>query len=68
MHVDEHRCPRCGQPNACALARGDAHECWCTRVVFAPEALAAIPEAARNRACLCAACATAKPPAGAPRT
>jgi hypothetical protein len=54
-------CPLCGQPNQCAMAQreGDSAPvpCWCTNVVFTAELLQRIPEAARNKACVCQACA-----------
>jgi hypothetical protein len=42
--------------------------CWCTQVDFGGELLARVPAAARERACICAACATglAPPPPHAP--
>jgi len=57
-------CPLCGQPNQCAmeveLATGiQQPPCWCTQVQFTPELLGRIPEAARDKACICAACVQA---------
>jgi hypothetical protein len=37
--------------------------CWCTRVDFSPELLERVPEAARDRACICAHCAGGARPA-----
>lgn len=57
--LDPCRCPLCGQPNACAMARpGQAASgpCWCTLVKFTADLLKQVPEAARNKACICAAC------------
>jgi hypothetical protein len=55
-------CPLCGQPNQCAMEQreGDTAPvpCWCTTAVFSAELLQRIPEAARNKACVCQACAT----------
>jgi len=53
-------CPLCGGPNDCAPARTGSFDepCWCTSVAIDPAALARIPEAARNEACLCRRCAT----------
>jgi hypothetical protein len=56
-------CPLCGQPNRCAMevARetGVAQPpCWCASVQFEPALLAQIPAEARDRACVCHACAT----------
>ncbi len=55
-------CPLCGQANACAMeiARSSGLEqtpCWCTQVSFSPALLARVPLAARDLACVCAACA-----------
>jgi hypothetical protein len=55
-------CPLCGQPNQCAMeierATGIPQEsCWCTHVTFPPTLLNQIPDEARNKACVCAACA-----------
>jgi len=62
--VDPCRCPVCGQPNACALATPQAGAaatgpCWCTRVHFSAHLLQQVPEAARHKACICAACVAA---------
>lgn len=53
-------CPLCGGPNACAPAACGSFEvdCWCRSVSIDAARLAAVPEAARGRACLCRACAT----------
>ncbi|MDP4613444.1 MAG: cysteine-rich CWC family protein [Limnohabitans sp.] len=59
--LDPCRCPLCGQPNACAMASPSTEAaasgpCWCTRVQFSADLLKQVPEAARNKACICAAC------------
>ncbi|PUE40592.1 cysteine-rich CWC family protein [Limnohabitans sp. Bal53] len=62
--LDPCRCPLCGMPNACAMACGDqvaTGPCWCTRVQFSADLLAQVPEAARNRSCICQRCATPEP-------
>ena len=56
------RCPLCGEPNRCAMeierATGQSQPpCWCTKVDFGADLLAQVPEVARGRACICAACA-----------
>ena len=33
-----------------------AEPCWCTRVHFSADLLNQVPQTARNRACICAAC------------
>jgi hypothetical protein len=65
---DPRHCPLCGQANGCAMetARATGQQqppCWCTQVGFNREVLAQIPAAARGKACVCQACATAKVPA-----
>jgi len=62
--IDPGRCPLCGQPNVCAIEKqrisGQPQPpCWCTAVNIAPALLARVPAAARQRACVCAACALA---------
>jgi hypothetical protein len=49
-------CPICGSENDCGLAAGDS-TCWCFTAAIPPAALERIPDAARNRRCICAACA-----------
>ena len=70
--IDPCCCPLCGQPNACAMATPQtatqgaeavhAGPCWCTRVHFSADLLKQVPEAARNKACICAACVAASEP------
>ena len=62
--LDPCHCPLCGQPNACAMATPNtgaaaSSPCWCTLVQFSADLLKQVPEAARNKACICAACVTA---------
>ena len=61
---DPDLCPVCGQPNSCAMAAQDtssalenAPPCWCTRVHFSAGLLQQVPEAAKNKACICQRCA-----------
>lgn len=58
--IPAHRCPLCGGPNGCAVARAGTFDapCWCSEVRVSPAALAALPAAAKGRACLCRDCAT----------
>ncbi|MFY7859066.1 MAG: cysteine-rich CWC family protein [Limnohabitans sp.] len=35
-----------------------AEPCWCTRVQFSAHLLQQVPEAAKNKACICMRCAT----------
>ena len=52
-------CPLCGASNKCAAAltkRLDV-DCWCSKLVIATSTLARVPDAERNRSCLCPACA-----------
>lgn len=65
--VDPQRCPLCGQGNRCAQEEARATglpqpPCWCTRATFSAELLARIPAEARQRACVCAACAAGTAP------
>jgi hypothetical protein len=52
-------CPLCGGPNRCAPAAAGRFDvaCWCTQAAVSREALARVPEAQRDQACLCPACA-----------
>lgn len=62
--LDPSRCPVCGDQNGCAAVaagRERCTDCWCFRVTIPAEALARVPAAARDRACLCARCAGAIP-------
>lgn len=64
LPVDPARCPLCGQGNGCAqeAARATGQPqppCWCMSADFPPPLRAQVPEAARGRACICAACAAA---------
>ena len=60
--LDPTLCPLCGQPNRCAMElereTGQPQPpCWCTQVDFGADLLACVPPAARDRACICRACA-----------
>ncbi|MGH8418904.1 MAG: cysteine-rich CWC family protein [Pseudomonas sp.] len=52
-------CPVCGQSNRCTLAdpRTVDRPCWCFTETIDPAVLAALPEALRDKACLCPRCA-----------
>lgn len=52
--VDPDRCPLCGEPNRCAAESGE--RCWCFDVEVSSRLLAAVPDEARGRACVCRAC------------
>ena len=61
--LDPCRCPLCGQPNACAMTmtmttpgQAASGPCWCTLVQFSADLLKQVPEAARNKVCICTAC------------
>ncbi len=50
-------CPLCGADNKCAMAAGrPAETCWCQGVSFDRDALARVPEASKDKHCLCEAC------------
>jgi hypothetical protein len=54
--IDPRRCPICGADNHCAVARGRG-ACWCFTRPIPDAVLAKIPPEARDRACVCQACA-----------
>lgn len=53
------RCPLCGEENDCAVSRTGSTDtpCWCRDIVIDAATLARVPDALRNRACLCRRCA-----------
>ena len=57
-------CPLCGGPNACALAQSGSFDapCWCRETAINPHAIARVPEAQRNEACICEKCAASRFP------
>jgi hypothetical protein len=59
------RCPLCGEDNQCAQADASApvSQCWCFEATIECDALERLPQAQRNRACLCPRCAQGLPPA-----
>jgi hypothetical protein len=59
------RCPLCGQDNQCAQveASAPASQCWCFDASIERDVLERLPQAQRNRACLCPRCAQGRPPA-----
>lgn len=60
---DTTRCPLCGDGNECAVAAGrDPSGCWCMTATMDAAALAAIPEKAQGRVCICAKCASGQVP------
>ncbi len=63
--LPNHTCPLCGKPNECAAAKFGRHDvdCWCAHATFNPASLALIPEAQRNKACICQTCAQQPPQA-----
>jgi hypothetical protein len=50
-------CPLCGLNNQCGMVAGSPDPCWCSGVTIGAEILARIPEALKNRTCLCPSCA-----------
>lgn len=52
-------CPVCGGSNHCAPAAAGTFdvECWCTKAIIRPEALARVPANQIDKACLCPRCA-----------
>lgn len=51
-------CPLCGKPNGCMLAGHKTYKgpCWCTTIRVPGALIALVPEAARNKACICRKC------------
>ncbi|GAB7127384.1 cysteine-rich CWC family protein [Silvimonas sp. JCM 19000] len=67
LGVDAAHCPLCGALNQCAIAaQTAASDCWCMQAEINPAALAALPQAALERACLCPRCAAGVQAATAP--
>ena len=67
LPVDSNLCPLCGQTNQCAMeverSTGVPQPpCWCSQLTFDAALLARIPEPARGKACVCAACVGAAAP------
>jgi hypothetical protein len=52
--IDEHRCPLCGDNNACG-AHGDT-PCWCCTTSIPQGLLDLIPAEQRMKACVCQRC------------
>lgn len=55
---DAARCPLCGRANECAMCSLSPRKgpCWCESEDIPAALLARIPEAQRNRACVCRTC------------
>ena len=50
-------CPKCGQDNACAVARGgQIEDCWCVSAQISAQVLVGL---APEQGCICAQCAQA---------
>jgi hypothetical protein len=67
MPIDPNLCPLCQAPNECAMeverATGVKQpSCWCTTAKFEAALLSRIPEHARGKACVCAACGRTEMP------
>jgi hypothetical protein len=57
--LDPRRCPLCQAPNACGMADGGA-TCWCFATKIPADVLESVPPDARDKVCVCEACATGK--------
>ena len=57
-------CPLCGGSNQYTPASAGTFdvECWCTRALISPDALARIPDQQIDKACLCPRCASGAEP------
>jgi cysteine-rich CWC protein len=51
-------CPLCGSENACTFGSGET-PCWCATTSIPIEVLGRVPDEARNKTCVCRACADA---------
>jgi|GEM_PF-1943837 len=56
--IDESRCVFCGGENRCTMAAGagNAALCWCTSLRIPRSLLELVPDAARDRVCICRDC------------
>ena len=66
--IDATHCPLCGEENRCAMetARETGQPqppCWCMAADFGKAPFAALPQASRGKACMCARCAAGTPAA-----
>ena len=52
------RCPLCGDANGCQLCSPAAYKgrCWCAQVAIPAALIGRVPEALRDRACICQGC------------
>lgn len=56
---DTSRCPLCGELNQCAVVAGrDPESCWCMSATMSASALAAVPQEAQGKVCICERCAS----------
>ncbi|MFT6529302.1 MAG: hypothetical protein ACJAZB_000945 [Psychrosphaera sp.] len=66
--VNPQLCPLCAKDNACGNLVNDSlvcdpetkQTCWCQnpKLQFPPELLQQVPDAEKNKSCICQACAT----------
>jgi hypothetical protein len=57
--IDPRRCPLCGSRNECGTEEG-AGSCWCYEERIPEAVLDAVPDGARDLACVCRACAAGR--------
>lgn len=60
--LDKSKCPLCGESNQCAMEIEQETGvpqgvCWCVGIAFSADLLTKIPAEAKNKACICKACA-----------
>ncbi|RKF20321.1 hypothetical protein DBZ36_07730 [Alginatibacterium sediminis] len=59
--IDPNLCPLCNKDNRCAsqLSQAQALDCWCQspQIEFTQAMLSQVPQDAKNKACICQACA-----------
>ncbi len=51
----EQLCALCGAPNQCGIAAGNS-ECWCFTEPVPQALIDRVPEALRDRVCICQVC------------
>lgn len=59
--INQRACPFCDGDNNCESENAKAegrpeNPCWCRNYTFSEEVLARVPEAAKDKACICEGC------------
>jgi hypothetical protein len=60
MNETSERCPLCGGPNGCAVAKSsnDDAPCWCRDAIISEAAISRVPFELLGKACICVHCAS----------